>query len=109
MGRNRIHFLAPIFCIDVCTYTVMSTHHHLVLYINKLEVLAFNDKDMCERWNRLYKGTLLTQTLYKEDILSEAKLDAVNIKIEQWRLHLCNISWFIRTLNESIAYDQLRR
>ena len=32
--EERLLFLAKIFCIDVCAYSVISNHTHLVLYVD---------------------------------------------------------------------------
>ena len=101
--EDRILFLASVYCIDVCAYAVMSNHHHLVLHINKAESLALSDVDVCVRWHKLFKGTLLTQKFAKGEPLTEAEMEAVRSRLDQWRLQLCDISWFMRSLNEPIA------
>lgn len=101
--EDRILLLGKVFCIDVCAYAVMSNHHHVVLHINKPNSLALQGKEVIERWHQLYKGSLLTHKFLKGEILSEAELDVVRVKIEEWRLKLCDISWFMRALNEPIA------
>ena len=86
--EDRILFLGEVFCIDVCAYAVMSNHHHIVLYINKPEACSLTDLDVCERWHKLYKGTLLTQAFVKGDTLDESQWQAVKEKIDHWRLEL---------------------
>ena len=102
--EDRILLLAEVFTIDLCAYAVMSNHHHVVLHINKAASLNLSDKEVCQRWHQIYQGTLLTQKFVRvDDPLSPAELDTVILKIEQWRLQLCDISWFMRALNEPIA------
>ena len=101
--EDRILFLGEVFCIDVCAYAVMSNHHHVVLHINKPEACSLTDLDVCERWHKLYKGTLLTQAFVKGDTLDESQWQAVKEKIDHWRLELANISRFMSALNEPIA------
>ncbi len=107
--EDRIVFLGEVFCIDVCAYAVMSNHHHLVLHINMPEALSLTDLEVCERWHKLYKGTLLTQRFLKGELLDEAQWQAVTAKLEHWRLERANISRFypkgtlISCLNEPIA------
>lgn len=101
--EDRLLFLADIFAIDVCAYAVMSNHLHVVLHINKIEEVYCSDREICERWHRLFEGTLLTQKFVREEALTPAELKAVQDKVAQWRLQLCDISWFMRTLNEPIA------
>ncbi|ABD79871.1 transposase [Saccharophagus degradans] len=101
--EDRIHLLAEVFCIDVCAYAVMSNHIHLVLHINQPKALALTAKEVCARWHRVYKGTLLTQKYEQTENLTDVELDAVAIKIELWRKQLFDISWFMRALNEPIA------
>jgi hypothetical protein len=49
--------------------------------------------------------TALTQRYAKGECLDKAELEAVEIKIEQWREQLTDISWFMRCTNEDIARD----
>ena len=101
--EDRILTLAEVFAIDVCAYAVMSNHHHLVLHINKAKAMQWSSHEVCERWHRLYKGTLLTQKYLKNASLTEVELREVNERLELWRTQLCDISWFMRALNEPIA------
>ncbi|MCR8924331.1 transposase [Dasania sp. GY-MA-18] len=101
--EQRILLLASIFTIDVCAYAVMSNHHHVVLHINKIQSQQLSNKAVCQRWHRLYKGTLLTQRYARGEKLTKAEQASVNNKLQQWRNQLCDISWFMRALNEPIA------
>ena len=101
--EDRILALAEVFAIDVCAYAVMSNHHHLVLHINKPKALQWTNHEVCERWQQLYKGTLLTQKFLRNEPLTEAELHAVNERLDLWRIQLCDINWFMRALNEPIA------
>ncbi len=101
--EDRILELADIFAIDVCAYAVMSNHHHVVLHVDKPQSLAWSDYEVCERWHRLYSGTWLTHKYLRCEALSDVELDAVADKLAAWRARLCDISWFMRALNEPIA------
>src|SRR5690606_37767159 len=101
--EDRILALGQIFAIDVCAYAVMSNHYHVVLHINKAQCLNWSHTEVCERWHQLFKGTALTQKFLRDETLSEAELIAVKMKLEQWRLNLCDISWFMRLINEPLA------
>ncbi len=100
--EERIVFLGQVFAIDVCAYAVMSNHHHVVLHINKAQSLAWTDLEVCERWHQLYKGTLLTHKFLRGETLSAAESHVVKVTLDKWRLQLCDISWFMRALNEPI-------
>ncbi len=101
--EKRIELLASVFCIDVCAFAVMHNHHHVVLHINKAESLSITNEQVCQRWHQVYKGNLLSQKLLRNEKLSEAESQALNEMVEKWRLRLCDISWFMRALNEPIA------
>jgi len=101
--EERILFLAEVFAIDVCAYAVMNNHHHVVLHLNKVKSLHWTEHEVCERWHKLYKGTPLTQKFARGEALDKAEVLAVKMKLDQWRLDLCSISWFMRALNEPIA------
>ena len=38
-----------------------------------------------------------------EPLTNQAELDVVNKLVQKWRSRLCDISWYMRTLNEHIA------
>lgn len=101
--EDRILCLAQIFSIDVAAYAVMSNHYHVVLHINKIRSLAWGDKEVCERWHRLFRGTLLTKKFLNGDTLLAAEMQTVKCKLVEWRQNLCSVSWFMRLINEPIA------
>jgi len=101
--EERIQTLSQVFSIDVCAYAVMSNHYHVVLHIDAATAEQWSDKEVCERWHNLYKGTLLTQKYLRGDNLSLIENDAVSEKLTLWRTQLTDISWFMRALNEPIA------
>ena len=101
--EDRILLLGNTFCIDVCAYAVMSNHHHVVLHINSAEMHSLSDMEVCKRWHKLYKGTLLTQKYQRGEELDNPQWLAVKEKLDTWRLELANISRFMWALNEPIA------
>ena len=101
--EDRLLLLADVFAIDLCAYAVMSNHVHTVLHINAAKAHSLSDLEVCERWHKLYKGTLLTQKYVKSDPLNKSEAVAVKQKLDEWRLKLFDISTFMKALNEPIA------
>lgn len=100
---DRIRQLSDIFAINVCAYSIMSNHYHLVLYVNEAEMDAYSDEDVCERWFKLYSGSAIVSRWQKGELTSDAERDVALTVIAQWRRRLLDISWFMRCLNEFIA------
>ena len=100
---DKLKELAELFAIDVCAYAVMSNHYHLVLKINYEQSKHFSDEEVIERWMKLFNGNVLMQRYLKEGCKTQAELDKVQEIITMWRERLCDISWFMRCLNETIA------
>ncbi len=95
--QNRILHLSTIFAIKICAYAIMSNHYHLVLFIDESQAKAWDPKDVIERWKLLFPKNA-------KEVLSRNLPDTtLNQKIEQWREHLMNLSWYMRCLNEPIA------
>ncbi|MGD8930165.1 MAG: hypothetical protein PVI22_14415, partial [Lysobacterales bacterium] len=58
---NRLRELAGIFAMDICAYAVMSNHYHVVLRVNLEQARRWSDREVAERWCRLFKGPDLVQ------------------------------------------------
>lgn len=101
--RERLALLTEVFAIDVCAYALMSNHYHLVLRLAPERAAAWTEREVVERWRRLYSGPPCV-TRY----LDGAPLDAVETALladclPRWRSRLVDLSWFMRCLNEFIA------
>jgi len=95
--------LASTFAIDVAGYAVMSNHYHLVLKINANEAETWTDRQVVNRWCRLFAGHRLVQRYQAGESLSPAELEQVSVFVATYRTRLADLSWFMRCLNESIA------
>ncbi len=95
--------LTQVFAIDVVAYAVMSNHLHVVLYIDIDTVNAWSDKEVVEQWHKLFKGTPLTRAFAKGELPNEFQLLQLKKQIALYRSRLCDVSWFMRCLNEPIA------
>lgn len=92
---SKIKHLSSIFAIHICAYAIMSNHYHLVLFVNDKMASKWNDDDIISRWGSIFPTDAKSISTY-------SKKDA-ELKIEQWRYRLMDISWFMRCLNEPIA------
>ena len=101
--EDKLLLLGQVFAIDICAYTVMSNHTHLVLYVDEALAKSWSTKAVVERWHQLFKGTLLTQRYLRGDVLEKYLLVSLEETAELYRKRLMDISWFMRQLNESIA------
>ncbi|MBS0286359.1 MAG: transposase [Proteobacteria bacterium] len=95
--EGRILELSTIFAIKVCAYAVMSNHYHVVLYINASQAKAWETQEIIDRWKLLYPRDA-EKVINKE--LSDKE---INRKIQLWRDHLMDLSWYMKCLNEPIA------
>ena len=106
--EDRLLFLGSVFAIDICAYAVMSNHTNVVLRVNKQKALDLSAKEIVERWQKLFKGTLLVQKFsraWNEDEYSPAEKLTLQQTIQVYRQRLFDISWFMRLLNEHIARE----
>ena len=101
--RQRIFELVEFFAIDVCNYAVMSNHFHLVVCIQKDQALAWSDREVAERWCRLFGGDPQVRDFAEERPVPEAHQALLDQKITLYRERLYSLSWFMRCLNEPIA------
>lgn len=100
---ERIKQLASYYAIDICAYAVMSNHYHLVLHVDQDSAAQWSDEEVIRRWAAVFPGNgKLIETLRK-NARSKAARKKLAQQIELWRQRLCDISWYMRCLNESVA------
>lgn len=95
--EGRILELSSIFAIKVCAYAVMSNHYHVVLYINAAQAKQWETQEIIDRWKSIYPKDA------QKVIDKEYPLRELQKKIELWREHLMDLSWYMKCLNEPIA------
>ncbi len=102
--RDRLEFLASVFAVEVCGYSVMSNHYHVVLRIRPDIATTWSDDEVAIRWLRLHpiehdqSGKPI-----ENETLAVAMIKSDPERIRKCRLQLCSVSWFMRELNEPIA------
>jgi putative transposase len=101
---DKLAELSSVYMIDVCAYAVMSNHYHVVLKINQVQAKRLSDEEVMERWMMLFKGNVLVQRYLKGECKTESEKLKVKETVEEWRIRLSDISWFMRCLNETIAH-----
>jgi REP element-mobilizing transposase RayT len=101
--EDRLLALGQIFAVDVAAYAVMSNHIHLVLRLNKIAANQWSSLEVIERWHRLFAGTGLSKRALRGDRLSAFEQTILALMVARWRARLCDLSWFMRCLNEPIA------
>ncbi len=102
---ERIKVLSAVFAIDIAAYAVMSNHYHIVMRIDRDRALEWSVEDVLKRWTSLYNGSLLVNK-YLSDArseMSQGEIDLVLELAETYRTRLYDLSWFMRSLNETIA------
>jgi len=100
---ERIRFLTDVFPIEVCAYSIMSNHYHLVLYVNQDELESCSNLQVCERWSKIYSLPAIVDRWQKGELSSDTQKTVALSVIDEWRSRLLSISWFMRCLNEFIA------
>ncbi len=101
--ESQLLKLAAVFAIDIAAYAVMSNHLHLVLRVDIYEANAWSDREVVEHWHNLFKGTDISQKFAKGEVIESFEVNSLKHSIAQYRSRLCDISWFMRALNEPIA------
>ena len=100
---ERLSELTRAFAINICAYAVMSNHYHLVLHVDTARAQAWSDQEVARRWAKLFSLPLLVERYLKGELHIAAEIVVAQKVIAQWRERLCDLSWFMRALNEPIA------
>ena len=101
---ERMKFLAGIFAIDVCAYSVMINHYHQVLRTRPDLVESWSDYEVASRWLQICPRKPRSK---KKPVLPiEVQINALlasPARVAEIRKRLCSLSWFMGRMNEYIA------
>ncbi|WP_282756614.1 transposase [Desulfuromonas thiophila] len=103
--EQRILQLAGVFTIDVASYAIMHNHYHIVLRVDNERVARLSTQEVITRWSQLYCGPLIIRR-YLSDTrqeMSQGELLQVDKLADEYRQRLCDLSWFMKNLNEFIS------
>lgn len=101
--EDRVLELTHYFAIDICAFSVMSNHCHVVLHVDVDQAKSWTTREIIEHWHGVFAGNSLSQRFIAGQLLCEAEILSLEEKAETWRNNLMSVSWFMRCLNESIA------
>ena len=101
---NRLVVLADLFFIDVCGFSVMMNHLHVILRNRPELAWQASDQEIALRWWRLFPKRRDGQFQPEEPTIEELNdiLDGEG-RVEELRKRLSSISWFMRCLKEPVA------
>ncbi|HEY4366451.1 MAG TPA: transposase [Steroidobacteraceae bacterium] len=99
---ERLEQLASMFAVDICAYAVMSNHYHLVLHVDQVRVKEWTQQEIIDRWTRLFARPILIER-WQQGLCVQGERAAAEHLIELWRGRLCDVSWYMRCLNEYLA------
>ena len=85
--EDRLALLSTIFAIDLVAYAIMSNHYHVVVRLRGGNVVNWTDEEVVQRWGRVFS--------IPDDVSTEL--------IDIWRQRLCDLSWYMRCVNEPMA------
>jgi REP element-mobilizing transposase RayT len=101
---DRLCQLAALFGVEVCGYSVMSNHLHLVLRNRPDVVQRWSDAEIALRWCRLFpRRNRATGEPLEPDEPDVAMAMADRERRAELRQRLSSLSWFMRCLCEHIA------
>lgn len=99
---ERLDRLSSVFAIDVCAYAIMSNHYHLVVHVDTRQARRWTAQETVERWAQVF-GLPVVIKRWQQGECSEAEREMAQGLIERWRRRLCDVSWYMRCLNEHLA------
>ena len=100
---RRLIQLSSVFTVDLCAYAVMSNHYHVVVHLDQQRCASLSQREVALRWLSLFKTPELVRRWLAGEQLHPAQMMVVDTLVALWRRRLCDLSWFMRCMNEYIA------
>ena len=101
--------LSSLFAIEIAAYEIMSNHYHLVVNVNKRQVLEWSDDEVINRWYQLYNGHILVDCFLNGEQLDEPSLLFFNEIIAKWREKLYEISCYMKISMNILPAKPIRK
>jgi hypothetical protein len=108
-GSKIDYFLSKIFAIDIAAYAIQGNHYHVVLHIDQQKAEAWSIREVCNQWHQLFSGFSLSNRYLAGESLSNTEDQQLNLKVEEWRQRLIDISGFMRCLNDKIIWNDFEQ
>ena len=102
--KTRLQELGGIFGVDICGYSVMSNHLHIVIRTRPNIWKGWSNMEVAKRWWQLFprrRNNDGSPAEPKEEELAVISADQERLAVLRHRLG--EVSWFMRCLNEWIA------
>ena len=102
--KNRLKQLSRVFIMDVCAYSVMSNHLHVILRTRPDLERDMEPEEVAERWLKLFPNRRKENGQPEKPTSLEISAIVNNEdKLQLYRERLSNVSWFMKCLNENVA------
>jgi len=99
---ERLAKLSSIFAVDMCAYAIMSNHYHLVVHVDQQRAKSWSHREVVDRWCALFSKPALVDR-WQQGLSSDVEREIAEGLVELWRRRLCDVSWYMRCLNEHLA------
>lgn len=90
--QNLLKILTKAYSIEVCSYSIMCNHIHLVLYVNESKVQSFSQDDILNSWSIIYPNSA---SKIKASILNNEEESDIKQKVDRCKSKLYSISSFM--------------
>ena len=100
---DRIKLVCSVFAVDLCAYAIMSNHYHIVVKLNTEQSKQWSTEEVARRWLQLFSCPPLLRQYLATESLHRIETECVSELLAIWRKRLCDLSWFMRCINEPIA------
>ena len=90
---ERLELLGSVFAIELCSYTILSNHYHLVIRLAPTQARSWSDEEVMVRWEKLFGiATPIGIGLADSASLEQRALAVEMVDVRRQRL--TDLSWF---------------
>jgi len=103
--EQRIKQLASVFTIDIAAFAILHNHYHIVVRVDNERVADLTTDEVLQRWTQLYAGPQIVRRYLTEERqqMGQGEQQQVEQLADEYRRRLCDLSWFMKNLNEFIS------